>query len=66
MEGNGDTNCSWNDLSGFDKGAGSVENQKMGRDHPNYSIIKIGQNTEKSPGDLLSLTRAKDQQLMLV
>ena len=21
-------------------------------DHPNYSIIKFGQNTEKSPGDL--------------
>ncbi len=25
------------------------------RDHPNYSIIKIGQNTEKSPGDLRRL-----------
>ena len=24
-------------------------------DHPDYSIIKIGQNTEKCPGDLLSL-----------
>ena len=24
-------------------------------DYSNYSIIKIGQNTEKSPGDLLSL-----------
>ena len=21
-------------------------------DHPNYSIIKFGQNTEKSPGDI--------------
>ena len=26
-----------------------------GRDHPNDSTIKIGQNTEKSPGDLRSL-----------
>ena len=25
------------------------------RDHPNYSFIEIDQNTEKSPGDLLSL-----------
>ena len=24
-------------------------------DHPNYSIIENGQNTEKSSGDLLSL-----------
>ena len=23
-------------------------------DHPNYSIVENGQNTEKSPGDLLS------------
>ena len=25
------------------------------KSHPNYSIIEIGQNTVKSPGDLLSL-----------
>ena len=25
---------------------------RRSRDHPNYSIIKIGQNTEKCPGDL--------------
>ena len=24
----------------------------MSEDHPNYSSVKIGQNTEKSPGDL--------------
>ena len=38
----------------------------MSRDHPNYSIIEISQNTEKSPGDLRRLvvtqTPAKDQQ----
>ena len=26
-------------------------NRKTSRDYPNYSIIEIGQNTEKSPGD---------------
>ena len=25
-------------------------------DHPNYSMAEIGQNTKKSPGDLLSQT----------
>ena len=38
-------------------------------DHPNYSIIKNGQNTEKSPGDLRRLvvaqTPRKDHQLNL-
>ena len=28
-------------------------------DHPNYSIIEIGQNTEKSPGDLRRLAGAQ-------
>ena len=27
----------------------------MSGDHPNYSIIENGQNTEKSPGDLRRL-----------
>ena len=27
----------------------------MSGDHPNYSIVEIGQNTEKSPGDLRKL-----------
>ena len=39
-------------------------------DHPNYNIIEIGQNTEKSPGDLrrLAVTRTplKDNQLTLM
>ena len=36
--------------------------------HPDYSIVKIGQNTEKSPGDLkrLDVSPANDHQLMLV
>ena len=28
----------------------------MSGDHPNYSLIENGQNTEKSPGDLRRLT----------
>ena len=45
-------------------------NDEMGRDCPNYSIIEISQNTEKSPGDLkrLAVTQppVKDHQLMLM
>ena len=40
------------------------------RDHPDNSIVKIGLNTEKSPGDLRRLavtwTPFKDQQLALM
>ena len=42
----------------------------MSGDHPNYSIVENGQNTEKSPGDLrrLSVTQTpvKDHQLKLM
>ena len=34
------------------KGAWRTGNQRKKRDHPNYSIVRIGQNTEKSPGHL--------------
>ena len=34
---------------------GGLGNKRTSRDHPNYSIIEIGQNTEKSPGDLKRL-----------
>ena len=33
-------------------GIGRVRNRRTSRDHPNYSIAEIGQNTGKSPGDL--------------
>ena len=29
--------------------------KRTSRDHPNHSIVKIGQNTKKSPGDLRKL-----------
>ena len=39
-------------------------------DHPNYSIIENGQNTEKSPGHLgrhtVTQTPLKNHQLMLI
>ena len=41
----------------------------MSRDYPDNSIIKIGQNTEKSPGDLRRLavtqTPTRNHQLTL-
>ena len=36
-------------------GNGEIENKKTRENHPNYSILKIGQNTEKSSGDLRRL-----------
>ena len=41
-----------NDNNRLGKKNRRVENQRTCRDQPNDSIIKIGQNTEKSPGDL--------------
>ena len=34
------------------KETGRVENQRMSQNYPNYSIVKIGLNTEESPRDL--------------
>ena len=57
-ESDGDTNCNWsigNNPQGIGKGTRRPGNKRTSRDHPNYSIFKIGQNTEMSPGDLLIL-----------
>ena len=40
-------------------GTGGLENKRTNGDHPNYSIAEIGQNTEKSSGDLRRLTVTK-------
>ena len=40
---------------GLVKGTRRLRNQRTIRDLPDYSIIKISQNTEKSPGDLKRL-----------
>ena len=60
-----DTNCNWsacNDPQSFQKRAGRVGNQRTSRDHPNYSIVDIGWNTEKNP----AVTLVNDYKLMLV
>ena len=52
------------------KGAENIGNWKTNRDNPNYNIVEIYQNTEKSPGNLrrfaVSQTPVKDHQLTLV
>ena len=37
------------------KESGGIGNKKTSGDYPNYSTIEIGQNTEKSSGDLRRL-----------
>ena len=57
-EGDGDTNCNrctGNTPNRFDVDIWWLRNQGTNRDHPDYSIVKIGQNTEKSPRDLRTL-----------
>ena len=44
--------CSWYIHRRIIKMTGGLRNKGMSGDHPNYCIIEIGQNTEKSPGDL--------------
>ena len=69
----GDTNrnwCAWNGPQKFDKGTRRVRIQRTNRDHPNYSILWISQNTKNSPGDLrrlaVSWNLVKDHQLALL
>ena len=62
--------CSWYSHQGLIKGAGGLGNKRTNGDHPNYCIIEINQNTEKSPGDLkrLAVTQSpvKDHQVTLM
>ena len=41
--------------SNFDKRTGRLGNTRTSGGHPDYSIIKIGQNNEKNPKDLSRL-----------
>ena len=57
-EGGGDTKCNcfaWNDTKKLCKEAGRFGNWRTTRDHLNHSIVKIGRNIQKSPGDLRRL-----------
>ena len=72
-EGNNYTNrdwCFWYSHQRIIKGTGGLRGKGPSGDHPNYSIIENGQNTEKCPGDLrwLAVTQApvKDHQLKLL
>ena len=43
--------CAWYSHQRIGTGTGGRGNKRTGGDHPNDSIIKIGQSTEKSSGD---------------
>ena len=47
--------CSWYTRQRNDKSTGGLGNNRTSGDHSNYSIVEIGQNTKKSPGDLRRL-----------
>ena len=40
---------------------GELGNKRTSIDHPDYSIVEVGQNTEKSPGDLRRLAVTQTQ-----
>ena len=62
--------CSWYSHLRIDTRTGGLRNKRTRGDPPNYYIIEIGQNTEKSPGDLRRLaatqTSVTDHQLTLM
>ena len=62
--------CTWHSPQTLEKRNERVENWRSNRGHLDFSIVEIGQITEKSPGDLkiLVVTQplVKDSQLMLV
>ena len=72
-ENDDDTNCNWctqyghQRISTWTRGFG---NKRTSGNYLKYSIIKFGQNTEKSPGDLRRLavtqTPVRNHHLMLV
>ena len=58
--------CFWHSLGRIIKENGALGNKRTSGVDPNYNIIMIGHNTEKSPGDLgrlaVTLTSVKDHQ----
>ena len=49
-ESDGDTNCNWRARYSHQR-TGGLGNKRTSGDHSNYSIVEIGQNTKKRPGD---------------
>ena len=75
MEHEGDSDsscnwCAWYNPQRIGKETGRLGNKRTSGDQPNYSIIKIGQNTAKSPRDLrrlaLTQTPVENHQLTLM
>ena len=66
-ESDGDTNRwrTWNRHQRIGKSTGSLRNQRIIREHQDYSITKISLNAEKSLRDLRYLS-VKNHELMLV
>ena len=62
--------CPWYSHQMVNKGTGGRGNIRLNWDHPNYCIIEIGQNTEKSPGNLrrfaVTQTPLKDHLLTIM
>ena len=44
--------CFWYSYRRIVTRTGGLQNKRSSGNHPNYSIIEIGKNTEKSSGDL--------------
>ena len=72
-ESDGDTKCNWRALYSYQRfGPGTVGlgNMRTSGDQQSYNIVEIGQNTEKSSGDLrrLAITQipGKNHQLTLL
>ena len=45
----------WNDPQRLHNGVGRTGNWRISWDHPNYTIVEVCQNSEKSPVDLMRL-----------
>ena len=57
-ESNGYTNYNWHARYSYQRistGTGGLENKKTSRDHLNYSIVDIDQNSKKSSRELRRL-----------
>ena len=72
-ESDGDISCNWCDQYSHQRigtGTGGVGIKRTSGNHSNNSIVEIGQNTEKSAGDLRKLavtqTPVENHQKMLV
>ena len=65
-----DSNCNWNNYQMICTKTGGNGKKNTRGNHPNYSIVEIGQNAEKKPGDFRRLavtqTPVKKHRLILV